>query len=308
MTLQQLEYILAVDQYKSFSRAAEHCNVTQPTLSAMINKLESELDVRIFDRSIQPLVTTTVGRKIVDKAKHVLQQAAIIPDLVAEERQTITGTFRLAVLPTIAPYLLPRFHRTLSAHTPDLHIQIVELRTEAIKQALRMGEIDAAILADMGEWPGLRSVSLYYESFFVYTSVSEAIYQQELVKTSDIVSERLWLLDEGHCFRSQLERFCQMEHVQINQMAYRMGSMETFMRMVEAGQGTTFIPALAVEQLSEQQRHHVRPFAIPRPTRHIVLTTREDYVRQQLIDLVATHIRQSVPTKMHSLQKAQTLI
>lgn len=308
MTLQQLEYILAVDQYRSFSRAAEHCNVTQPTLSAMISKLESELDVRIFDRSIHPIVTTTVGSKIVEKAKQVLHQAAIIPDLVAEERQVLTGTFRLAILPTIAPYLLPRFHNALCKQCPDLHIQLIEMRTEDCKQALRMGEVDAAILADLGEWPGLKSVSLYYESFFVYTSKDEAIYTQEVVKASDIKGERLWLLDEGHCFRHQLERFCQMESVRLNQMTYHMGSMETFMRMVEAGRGTTFIPALAVEQLSPSQRQHVRPFAIPRPTRHIVLTTQEDYVRQQLIHLVAQSIRNSVPTTMHSLQKAQTLI
>ncbi|MDO4715401.1 MAG: hydrogen peroxide-inducible genes activator [Bacteroidales bacterium] len=308
MTLQQLEYVLAVDQHKSFSRAAEHCNVTQPTLSAMINKLESELDVRIFDRSIHPIVTTTVGAKIIEKARQVLHQAAIIPDIVAEERNTISGTLRLAVLPTIAPYLVPRFHGSLCQHCPELTVQLIELRTEEIKQALRMGDIDAGILADLGEWPGLRSTSLYYESFFVYAAENENIFTQEVVKASDIVADRLWLLDEGHCFRDQLARFCQMEAVQLNQTSYRMGSMETFMRMVEAGHGVTFIPALAVEQFSPQQMKHVRPFAIPRPTRHVVLTTREDYVRQQVIDRVVERIRQSVPSKMHSLRQAQTLI
>lgn len=308
MTLQQLEYVLAVDQHKSFSRAAEHCNVTQPTLSAMIIKLESELDVRIFDRSIHPIVTTTVGAKIIEKARQVLHQAAIIPDIVAEERNTISGTLRLAVLPTIAPYLVPRFHGALCQYCPELTVQLIELRTEEIKQALRMGDIDAGILADLGEWPGLRSTSLYYESFFVYAAENENIFTQEVVKASDIVADRLWLLDEGHCFRDQLARFCQMEAVQLNQTSYRMGSMETFMRMVEAGHGVTFIPALAVEQFSPQQMKHVRPFAIPRPTRHVVLTTREDYVRQQVIDRVVERIRQSVPSKMHSLRQAQTLI
>ncbi len=308
MTLQQLEYVLAVDQHKHFSKAAEHCNVTQPTLSAMIQKLEDELGAKIFDRSVQPIATTAVGHKIVQQAKEVLHQTLRIRHLVEEERTTISGTFRLAVLPTIAPYLLPRFMSALTADHPSLHLRVTEMKTDDIKRALAQGEIDGALLADLGEMPGLTTHSLFYESFYAYVAASEKASRLDVIKTTDITGERLWLLDEGHCFRDQLVRFCQMEQVRLHQMAYQLGSMETFMRMVESGRGITFIPALAVEQLSEDQRTLVRPFAIPRPTRHIVLVTRTDYLRLHIVDLFVQRIRQSVPTNMLTLQKAQTLV
>lgn len=308
MTIQQLEYILAVDQFRHFARAAEHCRVTQPTLSAMIQKLEEELGVKLFDRSMTPVCPTAVGAKVIKQARAVLSEASHVKEIISEEQNSLSGTFRLAVLPTIAPYLLPRFFPQLMEKYPDLDIRVTEMKTQDVRHALLNGEADAAIIASLLEDASLAEETLFYEQFYGYVSKREALFKHDVIRTSDITGERLWLLDEGHCFRDQLVRFCQMEAVKLSQMAYRLGSMETFMHMVESGKGVTFIPELAVTQLSESQKELVRPFAIPRPTRQIVLTTSKDFIRGSLLKMLKEEIRASVPKEMLSLQPMQCLV
>ena len=308
MTLQQLEYILAVDSLRHFAKAAEQCRVTQPTLSMMIQKLEEELDIKIFDRTVQPVRPTAAGIRVIEKAKEVVYQASLIKDIVSEEEQTLKGEFRMAVLPTIAPYLLPRFFPKLIARYPDLDIQIFEMKTSDSLAALQSGRVDAAVLATKTEDKQLRGDILYYEQFFGYVSRNEPIFKNELIRSSDINGERLWLLDEGHCFRDQLVRFCQLEAVKLHQASYRLGSMETFMRMVESGEGVTFIPELALYQLSDEQRELVRPFAVPRPARAIELVVRTDFIRHAILELLRETIKKSVPKEMLVLQATQKLM
>ena len=143
MTLQQMEYVLAVDRFRHFAKAAEHCRVTQPTLSAMIQKLEEELGTKIFDRGQQPVCPTPAGVLVISQARNVLFQAGRIRDIIEEEKHSMSGTFKLGVLPTIAPYLLPRFFPQLMKKYPQLDIRVVEMKTDVIKSALRTGEIDA---------------------------------------------------------------------------------------------------------------------------------------------------------------------
>ncbi len=308
MTIQQLEYILAVDQFRHFAKAAEYCRVTQPTLSAMIQKLEDELGVKLFDRAMQPVCPTRVGEKVIAQARAVLVQASQVKEIISEEKRSLSGTFRLAVLPTIAPYLLPRFFPQLMEKYPELDVRVTEMKTKDIRQALRDGEIDAAILASLLEDAALSEEILFYEQFYGYVSRKEPLFKHDVIRTSDITGERLWLLDEGHCFRDQLVRFCQMKAVKLHQMAYHLGSMETFMRMVESGKGITFVPELAVSQLSNEQKELVRPFAIPRPTRPIVLTTNKDFIRGSLLSVLKDEIRAAVPKEMLSLQAVQCLV
>lgn len=308
MTIQQLEYVLAVDQFRHFARAAEHCRVTQPTLSAMIQKLEDELGVKLFDRTVQPVCPTVIGKKIIDQARVILAQTAQVKEIISEEKQSLAGVFRLGVLPTIAPYLLPRFFPQLMEKHPELDIRVTEMKTHDIQQALHSGDLDAAIIASKLEDVFLKEETLFYETFFGYVSQKEPLFKHEVIRTSDITGERLWLLDEGHCFRDQLVRFCQMETVKVNQMAYHLGSMETFMRMVESGKGITFIPELAVNQLSEGQKELVRPFAIPRPTRQIVLATNKEFIRHSLLCVLKDEILAAVPKEMRTLQSIQYLL
>jgi len=308
MNIQQLEYILAVDTYRHFAKAAEHCRVTQPTLSMMIQKLEDELGIKLFDRNLQPVRPTPAGRKVIEQARNVLYQASLIKDIVNEEEQSLKGTFRLAVLPTIAPYLLPRFFQQLSEKHTDLDIRMLEMKTAPTMAALQNGEIDAAIIANQPTESNLQGDILYYEQFFGYVAHNESIFKKDLIRTADINDERLWLLDEGHCFRDQLVRFCQMKAAQASQIAYHLGSMETFMRMVESGKGVTFIPELAIDQLNDTQKELVRPFAIPTPTRQIILITNEHFIRTTLLEVLTKEIQASVPREMLSLRATQCVV
>ena len=309
MTLQQLEYIMAVARHGHFGRAAEACNVTQPTLSAMIGKLEEEIGAKLFDRNRQPIVPTPVGERVIQQAREVLNQADCIKDIVYEEKQSLGGIFRIGILPTIAPYLLPRFFPQMMKKYPTLDIRVMEMKTYQIKEALLQGDIDAGILATIEGLEEYNQTTLFYEKYVGYVSREDALYNKEVIRTSDVASSReLWLLDEGHCFRDQMVRFCQMKSSQTSQLAYNLGSMETFMRMVESGKGITFIPDLASIQLSDSQKDLVRPFAIPVPTRQLILITRQDFIRQSLLDMLVKEIQASVPKEMLKMGAGQVLV
>lgn len=309
MTLQQLEYILAVARYGHFGRAAEACNVTQPTLSAMIGKLEEEIGAKLFDRNRQPICPTPVGERVVYQAREVLEQADSIKDIVLEEKQSLGGIFRVGILPTIAPYLLPRFFPQMMKKYPTLDIRVREMKTYQIKEALMQGDIDAGILATVEGLEEYEQTTLFYEKYVGYVSREDALFKKEVIRTADVASSReLWLLDEGHCFRDQMVRFCQMKSSQTSQLAYNLGSMETFMRMVESGMGITFIPELAEMQLSDPQKELVRPFAIPIPTRELILITNKNFIRQTLLDTVVKEIQAAVPKNMLKLGAGQVLV
>lgn len=309
MTLQQFEYIIAVDHFRHFSKAAEYCSVTQPTLSAMIQKLEEELNVRIFDRSQQPICPTAVGSHLIKQAREVLVQAGRMKELVAEARQSCEGVFHLGILPTIAPYLLPRFFHNLVTKYPKLDIRVSEMKTPQIKQALLTGEIDAGVLAELdGMADEYAMTHLFYEPFCAYVSRASSLFNNKVIRTSELAGEQLWMLDEGHCFRDQLVKFCQLKSAQMSQHVYNLGSMETFMRMVESGNGVTFVPGLALDQFSTEQRELVRQFALPTPMRRIVVLTNRTFIRQSVLTALCDEIRASVPKQMLTLAGSQISI
>ena len=298
MTLQQMEYIVAVYRLRHFAKAAEHCGVTQPTLSAMIQKLEQELGVKLFERSSQQVVPTAIGRLVVEQAWRVISRARKIKDIVEEERNALSGVFRIGILPTIAPYLLPRFFTRLMEEYPDIDFRVSEMKTADCKKALARGEIDVAIMVSVGEIEGMEQDSLYFEQFIAYVSESDSLFQSKSIRSADLPGHFLWLLDEGHCFRDQLVKFCNIKSACDSKLTYSLGSIETFMRMVEAGQGITFIPELALDQLTESQKRLVRPFAIPIPTREVVLLTTKTFVRKGIKQMMINEIRDSVPQRM----------
>lgn len=308
MTLQQFEYIVALDKLRHFTRAAEYCNVTQPTLSAMIQKLEEELDVKIFDRTQQPIAPTAAGALVIKQAKEVLVQAERIKNIVQEQKQEVAGRFTLGVLPTIAPYLLPRFFDALTKRYPQLEIKVAEMKTSEIKRTLITGDIDAGLLADIDGLDDYSTTHLFYEQYMAYVSRSSDLYDKKVVKSSDLQNQQLWLLDEGHCFRDQMVKYCQIKSARQSQLTYSLGSIETFMRMVESGRGVTFIPWLAVQQLSDLQKELVRPFALPIPTRHLVAITNKDFIRHTILQALVAEIQASVPKAMLSLTTSQVAI
>ena len=245
MTLQQLEYVVALADHGQFLKAAEACDVTQPTLSSMIQKLEDELGAKLFDRRSKPVVPTAVGRIVVEQARELLNGARRLREQVDEQQSTVCGEFSVAVLPTIAPYLLPRFLPEFSRKYPQIDLQISEMKTADVKRALLKGEIDAAIVAQLSELEEFNADTLFFEQYFVYASPSSELHDRDSIRTADLREVPLWLLDEGHCFRDQLVNFCHLKSARRSQRSYHLGSIETFMRMVESGLGATFIPELS---------------------------------------------------------------
>lgn len=305
MTLQQLEYVIALDRYRHFAKAAEHCNVTQPTLSSMVQKLEDELGIKIFDRRSQPLKPTSAGKNVIDMSVKIIGESRRLSDLADELKNSMERTFVIGILPTIAPYLIPRFFPMLMKRYPKADIRIREMKTEEIKTALQNGDIDAGILAEMEGLDAFNRTTLFYERFYSYVAKDEALYAKERIKTIDLKGEYLWLLDEGHCFRDQLVRFCNLKSATTSKKAYTLGSIETFMRIVESGKGVTFIPELAISQLSHSQLSLVKPFAIPVPTRQLVFMTNKDFVRQQMQELIVNEVRASVPKEMLTMDSTR---
>ncbi|MCR5076489.1 MAG: hydrogen peroxide-inducible genes activator [Prevotella sp.] len=301
MTLQQLEYVMAVYRLKHFAKAADYCGVTQPTLSSMIQKLEDELGMRIFDRHRQPIQPTQAGLKVIEQAWKVLLRARKLKDTVEEERRSLTGTFNIGVLPTVAPYLIPRFFPQLMREHPEMDVRVTEMKTEEMRRAIRHGDLDAGIVARVDGLDDMTCQTLYYEQFFAYVAKDDDLYGKEYIRPSDLSGELLWLLDEGHCFRDQLVKFCQLKSAVRSKRSYHLGSIETFMRIVEHGRGVTFIPQLAIPQLTDEQLVLVKPFAAPVPTREIVLMTSPGFIRLTLLRLFYDYVRNAVPEEMLTL-------
>lgn len=308
MTLQQMEYIVAVYRLRHFAKAAEQCGVTQPTLSAMLQKLEKELGTKIFERSSQQVTPTAIGKLIVEQAWEVLTRANRIKDIVEEQRHSLSGTFRIGILPTIAPYLLPRFFTKMEKENPSTDFQILEMKTAEITKAMQHGEINAAIAVRLDELDIFNQTTLFYEQFIAYVAKNDALFANKNIKTSDLSNEFLWLLDEGHCFRDQLVKFCNLKSATESKTKYSLGSIETFMRMVESGQGVTFIPELALSQLSASQSELVRPFALPIPVREVVLLTPKDFVRQSIAEVIVKSVKENVPQSMLSYNNTEQRI
>ncbi len=210
MNLQQLEYIVAVDHHRHFARAAEHCFVTQPTLSMMIQKLEEELNVRIFDRSKQPVVPTEAGAAIIKQAKVVLLEAGRLKETVSAMKNEMSGELHIGIIPTLAPYLLPLFLHPFTTKYPNLRLKITELTTAQIIEALQENKLDAGILATPLHQPSLIEQPLFYEEFLLYSARKDIATNKKYVLAEDIEPRHLWLLEEGHCLRSQVLNICEL--------------------------------------------------------------------------------------------------
>lgn len=307
MTLQQLEYILALNEHGNFTKAAEACGVTQPTLSTMIQRLEQELAVPLFDRIKQPIEPTDIGRSVIRQARTILGEASKVKEIIDEASQSITGSFTMSFLPTISPFLVPLVLPKMVETFSEAQVNIKEAKTSDTLNALINREIDLAVIATEPEHHMLQSTLLYYEEFIGYVPKGPKYWDNRILHSSDINAEDLWLLDEGHCFRDQLIRFCKLKDEAKHHLSYSKGSLFGFMHLVEKGFGLTIIPHLAVHYLSEEQKQHCRSFAVPRPTRGIYLVWNNDFVRHSIIKKVTEIIQSAVPKEMLELGSEQNL-
>ena len=295
MTLQQLEYIVALDKTRHFVRAAEMCSVTQPTLSTMVQKLEDELGCSIFDRSVQPIEPTDAGSQILQHAQIILFNVRQLKENIVSQKGGLTGSLTLAMIPTVAPYLLPKFISTFRKSYPEINLQVTELRTETIIEKLHAAEIDMAILATPLNNPKILEVPLYYEKFVAYISPNDPIYCKQELTPSEMPTENLWVLEEGHCLRNQILNFC--DH-KVQTSTIEAGSIDTLVKIVDINCGYTIIPELHLDFLTEEQKKNLRPIIRPEATREISMIIRHDYVREGIMNAVAESIKQVIPSHM----------
>lgn len=296
MNIQQLEYIVALDKHRHFQRAAESCGVSQPTLSALIQKLEEELDLTLFDRKSHPICPTESGRIVLDQARVVLYHIAQLREITRSEKELDRGTIRIGIIPTVAPYILPRLFKQMQQMFPQIELRAFELRTAIIIEQLRKAELDMAILATPLEQPDFLEIPLYYEKFAAYVSPQEELYNQTEIAAHEMPTEHLWVLKEGHCMRNQVFNFCHTQSVYST--TYEAGSIDTLIKIVDENGGYTIIPELHLPLLHDQQQQHVRQLSDPTPVREISLVIRQDYVRERLINAVADAVKSIIPDEM----------
>jgi LysR family hydrogen peroxide-inducible transcriptional activator len=309
MNIQQLEYVIAVDTHRHFVKAAAKCFVTQATLSMMIKKLEEELDVKIFDRSHQPVVPTEIGNKIIVQAKKILYESSRLKEMVQDEQAELKGELRIGVIPTLAPYLLPLFMNSFLKRYPSVKLKISEFTTDQIIQKLEQHDLDAGLLSTPLNQPSIKEDVLFYEQFLVYASAGEKILKKKFVLANDIDINRLCLLEEGHCLRSQVFNLCELRNKEqeFRQLDFETGSIETLKRMVEVDQGITIIPMLALQAMTAKQKQNIRYFKAPVPVREIGLVTYRYFVKEKLIQSLKDEILKHIPEGMRSLSKKEII-
>ena len=296
MTLQQLKYVVAIDRYRSFAAAADALGVTQPTLSGMIVKLEEELDVRLFERSSRRVAPTAIGLKIVEQARRVLMETDRIVEMVSESKGSVSGEFRMAVGPSIAPYILPDFIRIYLADYPEVSLSVEEMRPGAMINSLREATIDAGIATTGHAEGGIYEIPLYTERFYVYLSDS-CRRKLPVFLPEQLEHEHLWVMKEVQCLRESAFSFCKgrvgKRHV------YEAGNIDTLIRIVDANGGYTIIPEMHLDALDERQRRNVRRIDGDHLSfRRVSMYIREDCVRERMLNAVCDTLKKFMPRGM----------
>lgn len=259
MTIVQMQYILAVARWGSFTMAAEKCFVTQPTLSMQIQKLEEQLDVQIFDRNKKPVAVTPIGSKIVEQASIVIGEAMRIKDIIDSEKNSVSGDFRLGIIPTVMPTLLPLFLRTYMKKYPKVTLHVEEIQTPNMLEALKDGMIDAGIAATPLQEPDIIEHPLYLEPMVAFVDENSDLYRKKKVTPEDISRQQLLLLENGHCFRNSVLNLCQEAKKTTAEQKFRLssGNFETLVGLSKDGFGTTVLPYLY--PVTALRRHKVYP-------------------------------------------------
>lgn len=300
ITLTQLEYIVAIDEYRHFATAADKCFVTQPTLSMQIKKLEDELGVIIFDRSRQPVVPTDIGTKLIEQARMALSSTGRIHEIIKEERQEVEGSLKIGIIPTLAPYLLPVFIGHYIRKYPGVAVEVEELVSEEIIRRLKHDLIDVGLFVTPYGDERIVEKPVFYEEMLVYAHADHGLLKQKEISLKDIATPEIWMLGDGHCFRDQVVNLCAISGIQHNTLPFQFesNSLETLMRIVDVEGGFTLIPELALQYMPESKRHQVKAFAENKPLREVSVIYSRYYAKQKLISLLCEEIRSVVPPRL----------
>jgi len=292
MTLQQLRYIMAIDKYRHFGKAAEACGLTQSTLSLMVKKLEEELDVRLFDRDAHPVAPTAIGRKVIDRAKVVLYNVEQIAEMTRSEKETLTGPLKIALISTVAPVLVPGLFKHIGENYPSISLQTEEMLTDTIKDKLRKAEVDMGIMPGPVGDTDLLEIPLYHERFLAYVSPNHPAYAQESIRMETILEQPVWIIRDG---LRQLDP----SELKLGEITYDRffegGRVGILIQVVNDNGGITIIPETHANFILYSQQHCLRPIVDPVPSRTISLVIRADYIHEAKLNVVVNAVRQIIP-------------
>ena len=300
MTIQQLEYLIAVDKHRHFGHAAESCFVTQPTLSAQLSKLERDLGVILFDRSKMPVIPTEMGKQVIEQAKKVVSESKGIFELIAHMKGDISGVIKLGIIPTLAPYLLHLFIRKFLEKYPHVKLQVQEMVTEEVVKKLKNDELDLGIVVTPLEESGILEKPMFYEKFFAYLSKDHPLLKEDLFNPEKVLKEDFWVLKQGHCFRDQVINLCDQSESGPKNFHYESGSLEGLKNMVNRYKGVTLLPELATLELSDEEQSRLRPFEGIPPTREVSIILNRSFLKQKLVELLFKEITDAIPKAMTS--------
>jgi LysR family hydrogen peroxide-inducible transcriptional activator len=309
MTLTQLSYIVAVNKYRHFATAAQKIYITQPTLSMQIQKLEDELGVLIFDRSKSPVVPTAMGEQIIEEAKQILSGAKHIEDMVAVQGESLKGSFRVGIIPTIAPYLVPLFLKPFIDKYPEVELTFEEAITSEVLKGLNEDYFDVGIIATPTE-QNIFEKDLFLEPFMGYVSNGHELAKKDRITIDDLYQEDLWLLNEGHCFRDQTIKLCKKNNEELNKspIIFESGNLETLKRLVEQDFGVTLMPYLALNDIDKRCANGViKNFKDPIPSRKIRLVYSREFLKQNLIEAFAEVIKESIPDDLRTQEEKMVI-
>ena len=292
MTLQQLRYIIAIDHYKHFGKAAESCGLTQSTLSLMVKKMEEELDVRLFDRDAHPVKATDIGRKVIDRAKVVLYNVEQIAEMTRSEKEALSGPLRIALISTVSPVLVPGLFKHIGVHYPSLSLQTEEMLTDTIKDKLRKAEVDMGILAGPIRDADLLEIPLYHERFFAYVSPDNPVYSQESIRMENLYGQPVWIIRDG---LRQLDP-AELKNGDITyERFFEGGRVGILIQVVNDNGGLTVIPETHTDLIMYSQQGCLRPIVDPVPGRTISLVIRSDYIHEAKLNAVVEAVRHIIP-------------
>ncbi|ULC59113.1 LysR substrate-binding domain-containing protein [Flaviramulus sp. BrNp1-15] len=285
MTITQLYYVLAVAENQNFTKAAEKCFVTQPTLSMQIQKLEDQLDVQIFDRSKKPIELTEVGKKIVTQARNIVNESYRIQDIVDQQKGFIGGEFKLGIIPTVMPTLLPMFLKTFIKKHPKVKLKIEELTTEEIITRIKDGHLDAAIAATPLEDENIKERVLFFEPFVSYIPKGHRLHLNKKIDVSDLDVDDMLLLEDGHCFREGVINLCKVfKNHEDDKFQLESGSIETLIKLSNEGLGMTLLPYLHTLDINEKEKVNLHYFNEPSPAREVSIIYHKSELKMQIIE------------------------
>ena len=294
MNIQQIQYVLAVAELKNFGKAADKCFITQSTLSTMIVRFEEELGITIFDRKTKPATITKEGKIIVQQLNLISTEINNLNEIVESLKGEITGNIKIGVIPTIAPYILPRFLEEFTSKFPKMNFEISEITTGTIVENLINRNLDVGIVSTPLEQSDLIEFPLYNEKFILYDCHSK---KRNKSKINEVDHERLWLLEEGHCLRTQVEKICDFDQkaTRLNSnFKYKSGTIDSLMRFVKMNKGITFLPYLATLEFNEEDQKKLSNLGDPVPVRTIGLVVHKHFLKKQILEQLKNIIQKKI--------------